>query len=84
MSKTRSRPTPLQLERAVNKFNREFPVGSKVLLRKDETEVETTVIEPAMVLGFHSAVAWFEGVSGCYSIVNRVRKPLDGNGRIVK
>lgn len=70
----RNRPTPLQLERAVNQFNRDFPVGSTVLLKKDAGEIATVVIQPAMVLGFHSAVAWFEGVSGCYDIMNRVRK----------
>lgn len=71
---SRNKPTFKQLERMVEKFNREFPVGSKVFLRKDAEEVETTVERPAMIMGFHSAVAWFEGVSGCYSIDGRVRR----------
>lgn len=72
-----ARPTFKQLERMVEKFNREFPVGAKVLLRKgmieDGDEVETVVTAPASIMGFHSAVAWFEGVSGCYDINGRVR-----------
>lgn len=70
----RNKPTLKHLERVVEKFNREFPTGSKVLLRKDTEEIETTVERPAIVMGLHSAVAWFEGVSGCYSIDGRVRK----------
>jgi len=70
----RNQPNQRRLEYMVAKFNREFPVGTKVMLRKDTEEVETTIISPAVVMGFHSAVAWFEGVSGCYSIDgNRVR-----------
>ena len=69
----RNQPTRKQLERTVQQFNRKFPVGTKVLLQKDTEEVETIVIAPAIILGFHSAVAWFEGISGCYSIEDRVR-----------
>lgn len=64
----RNRPTHKQLEQMVERFNRRFPVGTKVFLRKDTEEVETEVTAPARVMGFHSAVAWFDGVSGCYSI----------------
>lgn len=67
-------PTLKTLQKIVDKFNAQFPVGTKVILRKDSGEVETEVRSPAEVLGGHSAVAWFTGVSGCYSIEdNRVR-----------
>jgi hypothetical protein len=67
-------PTLKTLEGIVNKFNSAFPVGTKVVLRKDSGEVETEVRAPAEVLQGHSAVGWFVGVSGCYSIEdNRVR-----------
>lgn len=76
----RSRPTFKQLERLVEKFNRDFPVGTKVILRKgvlgddrEAEEISTTVTAPATIMGFHSAVAWFEGVTGCYDINGRVR-----------
>lgn len=75
-----NRPTPRQLEHMVEKFNRDFPVGAKVILRKgilgddrEVEEIETTVVAPATIMGFHSAVAWFEGISGCYDINGRVR-----------
>jgi len=75
-----NRPTPKQLERMVAKFNQDFPVGTKVVLRKgvlsddrEVEEIETTVTAPATIMGFHSAVAWFDGISGCYDINGRVR-----------
>jgi hypothetical protein len=72
VSKRLSKPKLLKL---VNDFNREFPVGTKVILRKDTAEVETTVRYAAEMLSGHSPVAWFTGVSGCYSIEdNRVRR----------
>lgn len=67
-------PTLKTLQKIVDRFNAQFPVGSKVILRKDSGEVETEVGAPAEVLQGHSAVGWFVGVSGCYSIEdNRVR-----------
>lgn len=49
-------------------FNRRFPVGTPVILRKDSGNVVTSVRAPAEILQGHSAVGWFVGVSGCYSI----------------
>jgi len=47
-------------------------VGSNVILRKDNGDhVDTTVANEAYILGGHTAVAHFNGVSGCYGI-NRV------------
>lgn len=76
----KNRPSPKQLERMVEKFNRNFPVGTKVILRKgvlgddrEAEEIETAVTAPATIMGFHSAVAWFDGISGCYDINGRVR-----------
>jgi len=67
-------PTLKTLQKVVDKFNAEYPVGTKVILRKDSGEVDTEVRAPAEVLEGHSAVGWFVGVSGCYSIEdNRVR-----------
>jgi len=62
-----------ELQTIMEGFNSEFPVGSKVILRKDSGEIETSVRAPAEVLSGHSAVGWFAGVSGCYSIEGRVR-----------
>ena len=66
------RPSLAKLQQAVAVFNEAFPVGSKVKLRTDSGEVQTTVVAPAEVLGEHSAVGWFDGIRGCYSIEGRV------------
>lgn len=46
------------------------------MLRKDSGEVATVVRAEAEILGGHSAVAWFEGVSGCYSIEGKRVRPM--------
>lgn len=81
-----SRPVPpnarkritASLEAAVKDFNERFPVGTAVVLRKDTETIRTVVEHPAEILGGHSAVAWFQGVRGAYSIVDRVQ-PVEGN-----
>lgn len=66
------RPNQRKLQQLVDDFNRLFPVGTEVMLRKDTERVRTTVTHPAEILGGHSAVAWFDGVRGCYAIDGRV------------
>lgn len=74
-ARTRRQPRKSELQRLVNKFNREFPVNTDCDLRTDSGKVRTHVIAPAQLLGGHSAVAWFDGVRGAYSIENeRVSK----------
>lgn len=69
------RKPPLELQRLADEFNARYPVGTKVILRRDIGDVETTVTGGAFVLMGHSAVAQFYGVSGCYSIEDgRVRR----------
>jgi hypothetical protein len=68
----RKLPTPAHLQGAVDLFNLDFPVGTRVILRTDSGEVETVVRGKAVVLGRHSAVAWFKGIAGCYDIQGRV------------
>lgn len=74
-SSTPKRPSRRQLDDVVENFNRIYPVGTQVILKLDSgREVCTPVAHKALVLNGQSAVAWFEGVSGCYSIENdRVR-----------
>ena len=53
------RPEPKsaeQLQKAVKDFNRDFPDGTPVILRKDLVEIKTTVNGIAFVLGGHSAI----------------------------
>lgn len=70
------KPSMKELQEIVNNFNRSFPVGALVILRKDSGEVETKVTHEAYIMGKHSAVAFFEGVSGCYSVEGRVRAAI--------
>jgi hypothetical protein len=62
-----------KLQKIITEFNTAYPVGTDVILRKDSGEIETRVRDHAREL-CGSAVAWFVGVSGAYSIEdNRVR-----------
>lgn len=74
----REQKTLQKLTKIVDDFNKRYPVGSQVVLRKDTGLLVTFVRAPAEVLGGHSAVAWFEGVRGCYSIEDdRVKGALE-------
>jgi len=58
-----------QLQSQVDDFNATYKVGDTLLLEKDSGERQTvTVHNPATILGGHSAVGWFEEISGCYSL----------------
>ncbi len=62
----------MKAEQQVEMFNRAYPVGTKVLLRMDDGgRKETTVRSQAWILGGHTVVAKFEGISGGY-LINRV------------
>lgn len=63
-----------QLRGAVDQFNASCPVGTKVSVMMDDGSlVETTVRHEATILGDHTAVGWFEDISGCY-MLSRARK----------
>jgi hypothetical protein len=70
MTAIRRPPSAAQLQKIVDRFNHDFPVGTVVVLRKDTGNFRTKVRHPAYIMGGHSAVAFFEGVSGAYSIEN--------------
>lgn len=63
-------------EEAVSEFNRRFPVGSEVMLKKDfeDVPVRTRTRSEAFVMCGHSAVVFLEGVSGCY-LTTHVSEP---------
>ena len=57
------------LQKEVDAFNANFKPGDKVKLKTDEgTIIEVTVRFPASIMGGHSAVGWFEEISGCYML----------------
>lgn len=54
-------------EKMIADFNSKYSAGDKVKLLKDDDSVEVvTVSSKATLLGGHTAVGWFEEISGCY------------------
>ena len=81
---TRRRPSFKQLTEMVEKFNRNYPVGTTCVLHMDSGhKVRTRVTHKAIVMGFSTAVAWFEGISGCYAI-DRVRNAMSNSIRMLR
>ena len=76
------KPNAKKLQKECDDFNKKYPVGTSVFLKKDfvDEPVETKVREAAFILSGHSAVAFFSGVSGCYlishvkSLINKEQK----------
>jgi hypothetical protein len=68
------KPNPKKLQEQCDRFNEEYPVGTPVLLKKDfvDEPVKTKVTHAAYVMSGHSAVAFFEGISGSY-LIDRVK-----------
>lgn len=70
------KPNQKALKKQVEEFNSTYAIGCAVDLTLDNGFVfKTKVKEKAILLGGHSAVAWFENVVGCYAIskVNTVK-----------
>lgn len=65
------------LQKQCDQFNARFPVGTRVMLRKDNDDTLVThTISEARVLSGHSAVIWVKGVAGCY-LLDRVTPIAD-------
>ncbi|WP_042697010.1 hypothetical protein [Azospirillum sp. B506] len=65
----RKRPTLSQMNRTVERFNRDVPIGSAVKVRKDSGEVvQTVTASEAYVLSGHTPVIFLRGISGCYAL----------------
>lgn len=64
------KPNVAKLQAECDVFNEKYPVGTLIRLKKDfvDEPIITKVKHPAYVMCGHSAVAFFEGVSGCYEI----------------
>jgi len=64
-------------EKLVREWNEKHPVGTPVIVRKDDqTEIRTVTTHEATMLGGHTAVAWLKDISGCYSL-DRVRAVVE-------
>lgn len=64
------KPNIKKLQNECDDFNKKYPIGTPVLLKKDfvDEPIKTKVDREAFVLSGHSTVAFFEGISGCYLI----------------
>lgn len=64
------KPSLKTMQKQCDAFNSKYPVGTPVMLKKDfvDEPVETKVRAAAYILSGHSAVAFFEGISGSYLI----------------
>lgn len=61
--------TIAELEEQVKLFNATYGIGCKVDIKLDSGEIKAvTVSNKASILSTHSAVGWFEEISGCYSL----------------
>lgn len=70
-------PSIKHQEKLVRKWNEKHPVGTPVIVTKDDgTEIKTMTVHEATLLGGHTAVAWLKDISGCYSL-ERVRVDID-------
>lgn len=59
-------------QRQVDNWNKHYPVGQAVTVRRDNgATITTKTRSPAELLSGHSAVVWLDGISGCY-LLNRV------------
>lgn len=58
-----------ELQKQVDLFNGTYGIGCKVDIKLDSGEIQSVTVEhEATILGGHSAVGWFEEISGCYSL----------------
>ncbi len=56
-------------QKKVDEWNNKYSVGQKVIVKMDDdSDFTTTTRYPAELLGGHTAVGWFIGIRGCYSL----------------
>lgn len=61
--------TIIELQKQVDDFNAKYKIGNTVKISGANDIVKyVTVKHEATILGGHSAVGWFEEISGCYSL----------------
>jgi hypothetical protein len=63
-------PTPKEMQRTVDTFNANLPVGSVVEYRSDPgaSPLTTVVRAEAFILSGHTPCAFVEGVAGCVAL----------------
>ena len=62
-----------QKNKRIVDFNSKVPIGTPVIVTKDNgEEIKTTTRSDAQLLGGHTPVVFLDRMSGCYAL-NRVR-----------
>lgn len=61
------KPTKKLIE-AVEAFNKLYPIGTELIVSDDFGETKRTLLSEAWIIGSHSAIAKFSGISGGYDI----------------
>lgn len=65
----RNQPSLRERQAAVANWNRHFPPGTAVQVRKDDgITVDTKTRSEAELLGEHTPVIWVEGIAGAYAL----------------
>lgn len=60
-------------QKKVDRFNAKYKVGDKVIVKKDDRSLhECTIRHEATLLSGHTAMGWFNEISGCY-LLDRVQ-----------
>ncbi len=73
------KPNIKKLQKMVDDWNRFYPPGTKVIVRKDGGQMaETETKSEAWLLGGHTAVVMVKGISGSYDL-SRV-EPVEDDG----
>jgi len=72
-----SRPSPEMLQRQVDDWNRQYPIGTPVRVTKDDGKVTVTKTRSAAwAMGGHTAVVMVDGIAGGYLLSRCV--PVEG------
>jgi len=63
------RPNIVKMQKMVDDWNRFYPAGTRIIVRKDSGEkVETVTTSQAELLGGHTPVIWCKGIRGAYAL----------------
>ena len=66
----------INLFKEVEAFNKLYPIGTELIVADDfGVETKRTLLSEAWIIGNHSAIAKFSGISGGYNIM-RVRMKM--------
>jgi hypothetical protein len=63
-----------KLEMQITAFNEKYKPGDQLNIKMDSGEIKQVTVKcPATILGGHTAVGWFNEISGCYDLSRVVK-----------